>query len=55
MSCFKQKRDGGLPAKTHKQGYHPIFRASRRNPKTGEIAYARDKGKKCFVMWVKNQ
>jgi len=31
---------------------HYIFRASRRNPKTGHIEYAKDYGKKAFKIRV---
>ena len=36
-----------------RKGCYPIFRASRRNPHTGQTEYARDFGKKCFVIWIK--
>ena len=29
-----------------------IFRASRKNPKTGQIEYAKSYGKKAFKIWV---
>jgi len=31
---------------------HYIFRASRKNPKTGQTEYAKDYGKKAFKIWV---
>ena len=31
---------------------HYIFRASRKNPKTGQIEYAKNYGKKAFKIWV---
>ena len=35
-----------------KEKGHYIFRASRKNPKTGQIEYAKDYGKKAFKIWV---
>ena len=37
-----------------KEKGHYIFRASRRNPKTGQIEYAKNYGKKAFKIWVKD-
>lgn len=29
-----------------------IYRASRKNPATGELEYAKDYGKKAFKIWI---
>jgi hypothetical protein len=43
------------PTKVHavrgRRGYF-ILRASRRNPATGDIEYAKDHGKRAFKIWI---